>query len=77
MTWEEVTPAPDNGDTYHPDGQSQVVLTKSADGGASWSTPAKIDAQSVGYQWWPKLAYDKSKDTLAATSTRVRIPLIR
>src|SRR5438552_19174068 len=35
VTWEEVTPAPDNGDTYHPDGQSQVVLTKSADGGAS------------------------------------------
>jgi len=65
VTWEEVTPALDNGDTYRPDGQSQVVLTKSANGGASWSTPAKVDAQAVGHQWWPKLAYDKSKDTLA------------
>lgn len=65
VTWEQVTPTSNNGDTYHPDGQSQVVLTKSANGGASWSTPAKVDAQSVGHQWWPKLAYDKSKDTLA------------
>jgi hypothetical protein len=65
VTWEEVTPTPDNGDTYHPDGQSQIVLTKSANGGASWSTPAKVDAQAVGHQWWLKLAYDKSKDTLA------------
>jgi len=65
VTWEEVTPSPDNGDTYRPDGQSQVVVTRSANGGASWSAPVKVDAQSVGHQWWPKLAYDKSKDTLA------------
>src|SRR5216684_6282716 len=48
VTWEEVTPASDNGDTYRPDGQSQVVVTKSSNGGASWSTPAKADPQGVG-----------------------------
>ena len=64
VTWEEVTPVGDNGDTYHPDGQSQVVVTKSTNGGATWSTPTKANPQSVGHQWWPKLAYDKSKDAL-------------
>jgi len=65
VTWEQVTPAPDNGDSYRPDGQSQVVFSRSSDGGASWSAPAKVDAQPVGHQWWPNVAYDSSKDALA------------
>ncbi len=64
VAWEQVTPVPDNGDTYHPDGQSQVVVSRSGDGGASWSDPVKVDAQPVGHQWWPKLAYDKATDTV-------------
>lgn len=64
VTWEQVTPTADNGDTYHPDGQSQVVVTKSGDGGASWSEPAAADPQASGHQWWPNLAYDKSTQQL-------------
>jgi hypothetical protein len=64
VSWEEVTPLADNGDTYRPDGQSQVVVTRSNDGGATWIDPAKVDPQSVGHQWWPKLAYDKATDTV-------------
>jgi hypothetical protein len=63
-TWEEVTPAPDNGDTYHPDGQSQVVVTKSTNAGGSWSNPVRADPQSDGHQWWPNIEYDKSRDAL-------------
>jgi hypothetical protein len=66
VTWEELSPVPDNGDTYHPDGQSRVVITKSANGGASWSAPAAIDPQAVGHQWWPNLEYDRSTGTLVA-----------
>jgi hypothetical protein len=65
VTWEEVTPAPDNGDSYRPDGQSQVVFSRSTDGGVSWSTPAKVDGQPAGHQWWPDIAYDVSRDALA------------
>src|SRR5215470_6586292 len=65
VTWEETTPAPDNGDTYRPDGQSQVVLVRSSNNGASWSATAKIDPEPVGHQWWPNIAYDTTKDTLA------------
>jgi hypothetical protein len=65
VTWEQVTPAPDNGDSYRPDGQSQVVFSRSSDGGASWSAPAKLDSQPVGHQWWPNVAYDSSKDAIA------------
>ncbi len=64
VAWEQVTPVADNGDTYRPDGQSQVVASRSSDGGATWSDPAKVDAQPVGHQWWPKLGYDKATDTV-------------
>ena len=65
LTWEEVLPAPDNGDSYRPDGQSRVVVTKSTNGGTSWSTPVTADPQPVGHQWWPNLEYDKAVDRLA------------
>lgn len=66
VTWEQVIPAatPDS-TTYQPKGQSQVVFTKSTDGGASWQAISFIDQQSVGHQWWPNIAYDKSTNTLA------------
>jgi hypothetical protein len=64
VTWEQVTPAADNGDTYHPDGQSSVVVTKSIDGGGNWSDPLAADQQANGHQWWPNLAYDKSTGEL-------------
>lgn len=64
VAWEEVTPVADNGDTYRPDGQSQVVVSRSGDGGATWTAPAKVDAQPVGHQWWPKLGYDKATDAV-------------
>jgi hypothetical protein len=64
VTWEQVSPAADNGDTYHPDGQSSVVVTKSDDGGGSWTDPVAADSQSTGHQWWPNLSYDKSTGDL-------------
>ncbi|MGH9053017.1 MAG: sialidase family protein [Acidimicrobiia bacterium] len=66
VTWEELIPADDNGDTYRPDGQAQIVVTTSADGGASFTDPVFLDPQPTGHQWWPNLEYDKSEDTLVA-----------
>jgi hypothetical protein len=34
-------------------GQGQAQLTKSSDGGATWSTPVAIDAQATGHQFFP------------------------
>jgi hypothetical protein len=36
-----------------PSGQGQIQLTKSGDGGASWSAPTPIDAQAAGHQFFP------------------------
>ncbi|MFQ5874143.1 MAG: sialidase family protein [Dehalococcoidia bacterium] len=66
VTWEEVVPAADNGDTYRPDGQARVVVTRSTDGGMTWSVPVPIDSQPVGHQWWPNLEFDRATDTLVA-----------
>jgi hypothetical protein len=66
ITWPELIPAEDNGDTYHPDGQAQVVVSKSTNGGASWSDPVFIDPQAAGHQWWPNLEYDRFTGTLVA-----------
>lgn len=65
-TWEQVIPAatPD-ATTYQPKGQSQIVFTRSTNGGASWQTPRVVDPQPLGHQWWPNIAYDKSTNTLA------------
>jgi hypothetical protein len=64
VTWEQTDPAPDNGDTYRPDGQGEVVAAKSTDGGASWTT-VEIDDQATGHQWWPNIEYNKTTDRLA------------
>jgi hypothetical protein len=34
-------------------GQGQIQSTKSSNGGSSWSTPAAIDAQAKGHQFFP------------------------
>jgi len=34
-------------------GQGQAQFSKSSDGGASWSTPAAIDSQAKGHQFFP------------------------
>jgi len=34
-------------------GQGQAQFTKSSDGGATWTTPAAIDAQAKGHQFFP------------------------
>ncbi len=62
VAYEQVSPASDNGDSYHPDGQSQVKVAKFD--GSSWTfqTP---DPQNVGDQFWPNLAFDSSNGTLA------------
>jgi hypothetical protein len=65
VAWEQATPAADNGDTYRPDGQSQVVVARSSDGGATWSAPTAPDPQPLGHQWWPNLTYDPATDKLA------------
>src|SRR5712691_4187553 len=65
VSYEQFTPSGANSDTYHPDGQSQVAVQKSADGGASWSGPTIVDNLSVGDQFWPNLAFDSSTGTLA------------
>jgi hypothetical protein len=66
VTWEQLTPAASNGDTYRPDGQSRVVVSKSTNGGATWSAPVAIDSQATGHQWWPNLEYDRSTKTIVA-----------
>jgi hypothetical protein len=66
VTWPELLPAADNGDTYHPDGQAQVVVSKSTDGGATWGAPVFIDPQATGHQWWPNLEYDRATETIVA-----------
>jgi hypothetical protein len=65
VTWEQVTPASLDGTTYRPQGQSQVVFSKSINGGASWDPPSFVDLQPLGHQWWPNLAFDKSNNRLA------------
>jgi hypothetical protein len=64
VTWEQLEAPADNGDTYRPDGQSQVVVSKSVNGGASWSDPVVADDQSTGHQWWPNIEYNKATETL-------------
>jgi hypothetical protein len=66
VTWDELIPSGDNGDTYHPDGQAQVVVSQSKDGGVSWSAPVLVDPQATGHQWWPNLEYDRDTDTIVA-----------
>ena len=66
VAWEQLVPAASNGDTYLPDGQSQAVVSKSTDGGATWSAPAPIDAQPSGHQWWPNLEFDRTTGTIVA-----------
>jgi hypothetical protein len=36
-----------------PSGQGQIQLTRSTNGGASWSTPTAIDPQATGHQFFP------------------------
>lgn len=66
VTWEEVVPAADNGDTYRPDGQSRAVVSTSTDGGATWGAPVAIDPQASGHQWWPNLEFDRTTGTIVA-----------
>ena len=53
--------SPSHGDSYQPDGQSQVHVAKFE--GSTWTfqTP---DAQTVGDQFWPNLAFDSSNGKL-------------
>jgi hypothetical protein len=64
VTWEQTDPAPDNGDTYRPDGQGEIVSAKSTNGGASWTT-VEVDDQATGHQWWPNIEYNKTTDKVA------------
>src|SRR5207247_4552878 len=64
VTYEQLSAASDNGDSYHPDGQSKAMVSKSTDGGSTWSSTT-VDSQSTGDQFWPNLAYDSSSGTLA------------
>jgi hypothetical protein len=66
VTWEQLVPAADNGDTYHPDGQSRAVVSKSTNAGGTWSAPVPIDPQATGHQWWPNLEFDRSTGTIVA-----------
>jgi hypothetical protein len=66
VTWEQLIPAADNGDTYRPDGQSQAVVSKSTDGGATWSAPVAIDPNPTGHQWWPNIEFDRTTGTIVA-----------
>jgi hypothetical protein len=64
VTWEQLAPTASNGDTYRPDGQSRVLVTKSTNGGASWSAPATVDPQAAGHQYFPNIEYNKATDKL-------------
>ena len=63
VTYEVTDPAPDNGDTYRPDGQGEIVVAKSTNGGGSW-TFADVDEQATGHQWWPNIEFNKATDEL-------------
>jgi hypothetical protein len=65
VTYSEVVPAADNGDSYRPDGQSHVVVTQSTNEGDTWTTPVVADAQALGHQFWPDIAFDRLTGTLA------------
>ena len=67
VTWEQLDADLDNGDTYHPDGQSQTVVSRTSDGGAHWTPPQKADPQARGDQFWPNIEYDMSADRLVLT----------
>jgi hypothetical protein len=64
VTYEVTRPSADNGDTYRPDGQGEVVVAKSTNGGTSW-TFAEVDDQAAGHKWWPNIEYNKATDKLA------------
>jgi hypothetical protein len=64
VTYEVTDPAPDNGDTYRPDGQGEIVVAKSTNGGGSW-TFADVDEEATGHQWWPNIEYNKVTDKVA------------
>jgi len=63
VTWEQTDPSASNGDTYRPDGQGEVVVAKSTDGGANWAI-VEADNQPTGHQWWPNIEYNKLTDEL-------------
>jgi hypothetical protein len=65
VVWEELAPVADNGDSYRPDGQERAVVTRSADGGRTWTSPTPIDPQPTGHQFWPNIEFDKTTGTLA------------
>jgi hypothetical protein len=65
-TWEELVSQNDNGDTYRPDGQGTAVVSKSTDGGRTWSAPVRIDPTGAGHQWWPNIEFDRAKSVLVA-----------
>ena len=44
-----------------PDGQGQIQFTRSSTGGATWSTPTAIDAQTSGHQFFPWLSSSGGK----------------
>jgi hypothetical protein len=64
VTWEQMELPFDSGDTFHPDGQSEIVVTRSTNGGASWSDPTAVDEQASGHQYAPNIEYNKATDTL-------------
>ncbi|MGH3665136.1 MAG: hypothetical protein ACRDU8_03410 [Egibacteraceae bacterium] len=41
--------------------QAQVYLTKTANGGGSWSAPARIDPQARGHQYFPDLVAESGQ----------------
>jgi len=64
VTYEVTDLAANNGDTYRPDGQGEVVVAKSTNGGANW-TFAEVDEQPTGHQWWPNIEFNKATGKLA------------
>jgi hypothetical protein len=65
VTWEQISPVAADGDSYRPDGQARVVVSRSMNGGVTWSHPSAVDPQSLGHQWWPNVEFDRSTGTFA------------
>jgi hypothetical protein len=59
-----IDPTPSHGGTYLPDGQGEIVVAKSTNGGVTWNTPVEVDDQPLGHQWWPNIEYNKKTDKL-------------
>jgi len=55
--------------------QSAIYLTRTTNGGATWSAPARVDPQPVGHQFFPDVAADSGRLHVMWQDSRLDGPL--